>query len=106
MTSRPLKMLVERGDRSIDRGQYDNAIADYADVLECCHTGRRTPPLLLVQIQQKPQQARNCLRWTLTAGGDPEHHLLPDEARDLVRNASLGTARKLTLETGVTQKEG
>jgi len=101
MTTRPLKMLAERGDRSIDRGEYDNAIADYADVLESCHTDGRTPPLLIDQIQQKLQQARNCLRWTLTAGGDPEHHLIPDEARDPVRNASLPNGYLLTIDSQV-----
>jgi GNAT superfamily N-acetyltransferase len=97
----PVQLLLERGDSSMERGEYDNALADYSDALECCLTDSSIPPHSTNYVQVQLRHAQDSLRWTLTSGGDPNHHLIPDEAREIVRNASLPSGHLLTVDSEV-----
>lgn len=95
----PIRKLVDRGDSRMNQGEYDDAIAEYGDALECCLADASIPLDFTNQVQTKLKNARNCLRLTLEAGGDPDHYLLQDEFRDTVRNAQLPSAYLLTIDS-------
>lgn len=94
----PVWLIVARGESYTDRGEYHHAVDSYFDAVACCDADPSTPSHVTDGVEAKLRHGLACLRWTLASGGDPDHHLLPDEARDTVRKACLPTGYLLTID--------